>query len=408
MLKVCFTTLLAVGLLFAQQENADRALQQTRAAEIERARLQKAAELQPEETRGVEHVLEVIEKDKILQRVFGGVNGWRVRIGGLTTYSGFGLGPEYDRSLWHRQAQFRYSIRGSTHSYYLMETGLDFPRLADDHVFANLYAVHYDFPRVDYYGSGPNTQKGARSVYRLENTAFETRAGVKPFERLRFGVLGRYLMLNVGPGHGEQFAHTDVEFTEATAPGIQLQSYYLQPGAFVQFDWRDHDGNPHSGGNYIAEFSQYNDVRRDAYSFNRLQLEAQQYIPFFHKRRVIALRGRVVASEARDGNRVPFYLQPTLGGPDDLRGYRAFRFYGNNSAVFNAEYRWEVFHGLDMALFGDAGNVYNDWRQINLRHLRTSYGFGFRFNSENAVAVRIDAGYSQEGFGVWLKFNNVF
>ena len=100
----------------------------------------------------------------------------------------------------------------------------------------------------------------------------------------------------------------------------------------------------------------------------------------FQQRRVIALRGRVEATSPRDGNRVPFYLQPTLGGSEDLRGFRPFRFYDNNAVILNGEYRWEVFSGLDMALFVDAGRVFHEWQQINYRNLETDAGFGFRFN----------------------------
>jgi hypothetical protein len=31
-----------------------------------------------------------------------------------------------------------------------------------------------------------------------------------------------------------------------------------------------------------------------------------------------------------------------------------------------------------------------------------------RFNVRNDVFMRIDAGFSHEGYQVWLKFNNVF
>jgi hypothetical protein len=31
-----------------------------------------------------------------------------------------------------------------------------------------------------------------------------------------------------------------------------------------------------------------------------------------------------------------------------------------------------------------------------------------RFNARNAVFLRIDAGFSHEGFQVWFKFGNVF
>ena len=34
--------------------------------------------------------------------------------------------------------------------------------------------------------------------------------------------------------------------------------------------------------------------------------------------------------------------------------------------------------------------------------------FGLRFNVQNATFIRIDVGFSHEGFQVWFKFNDVF
>ena len=63
---------------------------------------------------------------------------------------------------------------------------------------------------------------------------------------------------------------------------------------------------------------------------------------------------------------MPFYLQPTLGGPDTLRGYRVSRFYGNNSAMANAEYRWEASPILDVVAFADGGKVFDGWEHWSL------------------------------------------
>ena len=231
---------------------------------------------------------------------------------------------------------------------------------------------------------------------------------MRPLRHLAIGGTAQYLMVNVGPGREDEYASADRTYTEATTPGIQVQSNFVQGGGFVEYDWRDNPGGPRRGGNYRAAYSRYADVMRELYSFDRLDLEVQQYIPFFNERRVIALRARTEATDPHDGNRVPFFLQPTLGGPDTLRGYRAFRFYDNASIVLNGEYRWEAFSGLDMALFMDAGQVFERWEQINLRNLKTDWGFGLRFNVRNDVFMRIDTGFSNEGFGVWLKFSNVF
>jgi outer membrane protein assembly factor BamA len=139
-----------------------------------------------------------------------------------------------------------------------------------------------------------------------------------------------------------------------------------------------------------------------------LEAEAQKYLPFFNSRRVIALRGKAVLTSVDSGQTVPFYLQPTLGGSDDLRGFRSFRFYDDNLVLMNAEYRWESFSGLDMALFFDAGKVYHKRADWNTNALETSAGFGLRFNVKNSVFMRIDVGFSHEGFQFWWKFSDIF
>jgi outer membrane translocation and assembly module TamA len=74
----------------------------------------------------------------------------------------------------------------------------------------------------------------------------------------------------------------------------------------------------------------------------------------------------------------------------------------------NAEYRWEVFSGLDMAVFGDAGKVFQHKSQFDLKGLETSAGFGFRFNARNVTFMRFDVGFSHEGYQISVKFNDLF
>ncbi len=381
----------------------------TRAGQIEQLRQQKAAQLEPDTPSGLEHALNVIKEKKIVERITAGIAGFRAHMGGLITGSGFAVGPEYDRhDLLRGQVAVRASARASLQKFYLMDAELNLPRLANDHVFVNWYALHRNYPHIDYYGPGSNSAKLGRSSWGLEDTSFQTMMGVQPVHGLRIGGLGRYLLTNVFRGHDNRFASAGSLYNETTTPGIQFQTDFLEGGGFVQYDWRDNPGGPRRGGNYIAQYASFSDIRRGRYSFDRVDLEAQQYIPFFNQRRVIALRGKVEAAAPHSGNLVPFYLQPTLGGSEDLRGFRPFRFYDNNAVILNGEYRWEVFSGLDMALFVDGGQVFHDWHRINYRELKADAGFGFRFNVRNDVFLRIDTGFSREGFQIWVKFNNVF
>jgi outer membrane protein assembly factor BamA len=381
----------------------------TRAEQIQAERRQKAAALQPDSPSHLEQTLNRIEDDKIVERITCQLDGWCVHFGGLIAGAGPAAGPAYiNHGLFGGAATFRADVSASFQRFWKAESDLSFPHLANDHLFLDLNATERNYPHVDYYGPGANSKTGARTNYFLQDTSLQVSPGVQPFRHLRIGGLARYLLTNVAPGRDHSLPSTDQVYTEATTPGIRFQTNFLEGGGIIQYDWRDNPGGPRRGGNYYAEYATFADVERGGYSFDWMDLEAQQYFSFFNQRRVIALRGRVQAAQPRSGDRVPFYLQPTLGGPDTLRGFAPFRFYDNASLLLNGEYRWEVFSGLDMALFVDAGQVFNDWRQINLQNINTDAGFGFRFNVRNDVFLRLDTAFSREGFQIWLRFGNPF
>jgi outer membrane protein assembly factor BamA len=176
----------------------------------------------------------------------------------------------------------------------------------------------------------------------------------------------------------------------------------------VDIDYRDQPLNPRSGGQYKLEWTSFDDRASKLFGFKRVDAEIRQYIPFFNLRRVIAFRAKTSLVDSKAGNRVPFFMQPTLGGSDDLRGFREFRFRDQNLFLMNLEYRWEAFSGLDMAIFGDAGKVFARRADLGFGDLETSVGSGARFNSANGVFFRLDTGFSHEGTRIFWKFGHVF
>ena len=399
--------LLPVLVLFAAYATAQSFETGTRAKDIEAQRETKAALVRADEPDKIERAFDRIEN--VADRIFGSTSGFRPVIGGLVTGSGFAAGVEYYRpDLAKGNVLFRSSARASLRQYELGDVELTLPRLANDHMFAGLYAAYRNYPTLNYYGPGPRSSKNGRSDFRLEDATFEGRLGVRPTRYLSIGMTAGYLMVNVGPGTDERFAPTERAYSPAQAPGVDRQADFLRGGPFIQFDYRDHPSNPHRGGNYVASYIYYDDRTLGMHSHKKLTGEAQQYIPFFNEKRVIALRAKTQLSYRNPGQVIPFYLQPVLGGSEDLRGFRPFRFYDNNLMVMNAEYRWEVNTGLDMAVFGDAGKVFHRHAELNFADLETSAGFGLRFKSRRAVFMRWDVGFSREGFQIWIKFNPVF
>ena len=401
---------LKLTIAFSLTALADHAAAQTRTAEIEKQRDAKTAKLVEEKPTKIEERLIYLKEAKLLERTGNGLAGLRAKIGGMPTGSGFAAGPEYFRDdLADGKLVFDAALQASTRHWLRMNVGLAAPAMASGKIFWETYAVHRDYNSLAYFGPGPDSEAKNRSTYRLEDTSFDTLVGVRPHKRVRFGSSAGYVDMNTGPGLDKRFPSADRLFLpNPLSPGLDRQADYWRWGTFGQIDYRDSSTGPRSGGNYTMRWDSFKDQDLGRFDFRRLDIEAQQYIPLFNKRRVIAMRARTVQTFVRSGQTVPFYQQSVLGGGDDLRGFRPYRFHGNNLVVANAEYRWEVFSGLDMAIFADAGQVSNQKWHYAARDMETTVGFGLRFNARNAPFLRLDVGFSHEGFQVFMKFNGMF
>ena len=402
-----FSRLLLAALLCAPA--AVRAQPDSRAAAIEAERDRKAAALEPDEPTNIEKTLTRIKDDKWVERIQAGYNGVGGRLGGLAPGGGSPRGPESARQdLANGKLQLRSAAVFSFRNFQRYDLELRAPETRTRPVFFQGYAVRHFYPSLQYYGQGPDSEKEGRSNFLYEDMAVDGTIGRRLGKGVRIAASGGYLKVHAGRGRDRRFASIEQNFGGGLTPGLDAQPDFARVGGYLEFDRTDNRLGPRGGAYALANYNRHIGLGSGQFTFDRVDAEAQQYIPFFNQRRVIALRARANMTFTRGGRQVPFYLQPVLGGSDDLRGYRPFRFYGDQSMVMNAEYRWEVFGGLDMALFFDAGKVAKRRADLDFSNLETAAGFGFRWNARNSVFLRMDVGFSHEGFQVWLKFNNIF
>jgi outer membrane protein assembly factor BamA len=383
--------------------------QETRTAEIEQQQDKKSAQAKPDEPGKVEKALDYIEDGEILERLTSGYHGWNLRLGGLVQGSGFALGPEY-RLHTDLLGGSNFLVGGqvSTKLYQKYYTGWAMPNLARGRVSFDVNGVHRNYSQIDYFGPGPKSSKDARTDYRLEDTTVDASLGVKPMKQLHLGGSVGYVWMNIGPGTSDSFPSTDQVFPPSIAIGSDHQTNFLRYGPYAQVDYLDNPESPGKGGLYTFEYTWYQDKKLHLHDFQRIDAEIQQYFGFFNRTRVLAFRARTTLTDADTGQTIPFYMQPILGGSEDLRGFLPFRFYDQNSLVLNAEYRWHVMSVLDMALFADGGKVFPRRGELNFSHLQGDGGIGFRFNYEGRPFMRIDLAGSHEGFQFWIKFNDIF
>jgi len=383
--------------------------QETRTAEIEQQQDKKLAEAKPDEPGKVEKALDYIEDGDILERLTSGYHGWNLRLGGLVQGSGFALGPEY-RLHTDLLGGSNFLVGGqiSTKLYQKYYTGWGMPNLARGRISFDVNGVHRNFSQIDYFGPGPRSSKDARTDYRLEDTTVDASLGVKPIKHLHLGGSAGYVWMNIGPGTSDTYPSTDLVFPPNIAIGIDHQTNFLRYGPYAQVDYLDNKESPRKGGLYTFEYTWYEDQKLHLHDFRRIDAEIQQYFGFFNRTRVLAFRAKTTLTDAGTGQTIPFYMQPILGGSEDLRGFLPFRFYDQNSFVMNAEYRWHLMSILDMALFADGGKVFPRRGELNFSHLQGDGGIGFRFNYQGRPFMRIDIAGSHEGFQFWIKFNDIF
>jgi hypothetical protein len=388
---------------------------QTREAVLSGTRNDLATQSAPPRRSSVEGGLFWYDNQHVLAKIFGGWKGFRVGGGDFPAGAGMKFGVAFDKPLTKADpdptvpnqvalvARAAYSTRG----YMRGRAGIDARNLGGRAIDITAFGQYYEFPQEDYFGAGMGSLEANRTNYLLDN--IETGGAVhwRPY-KLDFGGGASYMRPRVGSGTDSRYASTEDVFGPATTPGLGTQTDFLTVEASAAFDSRNNPSYPQSGGRYEATAARFNDQDLGQFDFYRVDMHVQHYIPLASRYRVLALRAIGAFTSAESGQSVPFYLQPTLGGHRDLRGFRESRFRDHNTVLVGAEYRWQAWWALDGALFVDAGTVAPTRRDLSLDNIDTSYGIGFRFHSNRALVGRLDLAFSKEGFIPLLRFEHVF
>lgn len=410
-------TLLAIFLLIvarpatAQDVEAAPPPQPQAATRAEVAALEREAkseQLTPYQPGRLERALIWIENDRVLERLLNPAEGFYPKLGTVTPGGGFALGPGYRRpELFGEPVAFSAFAMGSLKKYWLLDAKLTFGDPVEGRVFGDLHGQRSDFPSEDFFGLGPASDRRDHVKYGLHNRVLGVSGGVRATPWLIVTARVDHLAPDVSAGEGGRSIERLFDATDA--PGLDAQPDFFRYELVAEANYREPRGNPRKGGRYALTLQQYDDRDTGRYDFQRVEADLQQYISLYRERRVLALHALVSVSDAQEGGEVPFYFQRTLGGPDDLRGFRRFRFRDRNLLLLQAEYRWEIFTAVDGAIFYDAGKVASRWGDLRLEDLESNYGIGFRFGTSNGIFLRIEGAFGSAGGSHYVfRFGHVF
>jgi hypothetical protein len=393
---------------FAQQSTD--AAPATREEAIAGERADKLAELWPERTSPM-----VDTVNRLVERGFSegldsgkGANGPQIVLGGMRPGQGFTAGLGYRRSdLWAERIGYRATARGTLQGAYLLDFNLDFQGLRTERTSVRWYTKYEHSPDIDFYGIGNESPKENHTTFGYDDLISDVDFAYHAFRHLDVGFTTGYLHADTGRGH-DDFTPIDEAFPPDSLPGFDEDTQFTRIGAFVDFDYRDSKTGPRSGGVLGMRYREYWDIDKKTFAFRQTEYEFQQYFPYFNKGRVLAIRSAVVLTFPKEGNEVPIYLQPVLGGNDDLRGFGGYRFRDNHSVYVGVEHRWHAASNLEMSAFLDAGKVVPLKRDVDVARMNYSGGIGFRVRVRSAIVSRTDFAVSREGFRIVWTFSDIY
>jgi hypothetical protein len=373
----------------------------TREAAIEQAQAEKVKTLHPYEVSTAEKLM--AKAEAILA---GGVRKWHPFFENAYKGGGFAFGAGYAQYVspyTFLDMRGSYSIR----EYKRAEAEYVAPRLFDRRGSLSILGGWREATQVAFYGLGTNSTNDRRLNYAFQQPYASALLKVFPTRRnlmLRGGV--EFTQWKVQPGEGT-FPSVDRSFTPATLPGVGATVTYLHSQGTAGFDWRTSPGYSRRGGYYGVTFHDYND-RDQAFGFQQIDYEAIQHFPILREAWVISLHGLASTTSTREGQQIPFFMLPTLGSGDTLRGFSSFRFRDRNSLLLQAEWRIMVNRFFDTAVFYDAGKVTARKADLDFDGLKSDYGFGVRLHGPFVTPLRIDVARSTEGLRLVFATSSVF
>jgi hypothetical protein len=259
----------------------------------------------------------------------------------------------------------------SVKNFRMAQARVEAPKFLKSRLALGAQARWQDFQSVDYFDVGPNTSLENLTNYAIESTQLTAYATLRPTRWM--DVEGQIGWMNPVTNH------IDGPFL------ARIQSS------------RDFPGHPTSGIVLRGVGARYDDRTSGAMSFDKSEAEAAGFLPLGGGRVVLALHGWYVGTEPRTtGGSVPFYLQPSLGGLNTLRGYTDYRFHDDHMVLAQAEMRLKLMTHVDFAVFGDAGNVAP--RRGDLNFDKRSYGVGFRMHTRRETFALLDMAKGDEGW----------
>ena len=344
--------------------------------------------------------------------------------GGFEQLGWPGFGVQVTTADLLRLVEFRATAFVSPNLYRRFEGEAYFPRVFDKNTHADVWFDYLRRTKDNFFGIGPRIPNTSQTNFDLEQRSYNATLYHDFSRGLQVGGYFRVSNSSTYKGQRDSDIPIDQLFSGDPgtvpvanwAPGLFTNAKILSYGGFAEYDVRDDSRGLTKGAYFYGRIGSADGLQdKNAFSdygWLEAELDGRGYIPLGSDKTSLALRGYAILKNPRGGSQIPFYDLSFLGGRTYVRGFKNFRFRGNNAVLGSAELRQTVWtksedRGLDVFGFGDAGQVWGDNRSqtnpailanqgFSSSNWRASVGGGFQYRYSKSLAGRIEIGHSFE------------
>lgn len=308
-----------------------------------------------------------------------------IEVGGEQGFAGGAL--LYHDHLFYPDHRARAQILFGSQEYNEFDIRYHVPVKGLEDATLSFYGEYENYPERSYYLNGDEL------LFASEYTNVEVRYDQQLNPKIENMFLVRYRDMTI-----KSSSFIDDE-NELVPQSMQGNEKLFAIGSRWTFNHKNGRKRATSGTQYVIGGNWSQSVETHSLSYLEYYGEIHHFvpIPILPKTRRLGLKAQLRRQENLASESIPFYELPALGGTRNSRGYPSNRFRAQGTLQLTAEYRYPVWDFLDMAIFVDEGQPFDNYNDLALGDFKTSYGFGFHLLSSNGLAFRSEFAFSTEG-----------
>lgn len=333
----------------------------------------------------------------------------RVSLEPIAPTSGIVVGIGWQPKPWRTGSVFKIpTLRASVsqNRYWAIDGSIAFQGVGAHEWRFEPYGRARSMKRLNYFGVGNDSLVDNRANFAMLDRRAGAMAYYRPQGWIAIGGRSEGFWPRTGSGQNPDLPSIEVQFGSSQRPGFGDNPNYFYAGGFVNINYPYvRSERPRRGGDYMVSVGTFRDASGTHHSFTRVELEGLERFTVAGRDRALIIHGRLSSSTSGAADTVPFHLMDTLGGADNLRGFKeaiiggdeatstlrafdSFRFRDLTTALMQIDFRQRLWSQVWLSVFADGGSVAPSVGRLSVDNLHRGFGIGVSVFRTNALAIR--------------------